>query len=107
MTDRVRTYALQTSIGYIYVRLYESRGFTMAKAVFGVPALTRFPLAPNCCALCDADGIPALLGWVDCFGERRIIEVCSECADCTELELEQRLFDKLGLQSAELPVAAE
>jgi hypothetical protein len=68
--------------------------------------LIRYPLAPNC-ALCDTDSIPAILDWIDVFGERRIIAVCSECADCGEEELEQRLSHKLGLQSAEMPVAAE
>ena len=108
MNERAKTYALQTAVGYVYVRPYEPRGFSMAKPVFGVPALLRFPLAPKTCAVCDAAvGIPALLDWVDVFGERRIIAVCCECADCTEEELEQRLSHKLGLTPAEITIAAE
>ena len=100
MNDRVKTYALQTAIGYVYSRSYEPKGFRMARAQFGVPALLRFPLAPETCVICDAAiGIPALLDWVDVFGERRIIAVCCECAE-PENELEQRLFKKLGLVSA-------
>ena len=108
MNERIKTYALQTAVGYVYARSYEPKGFRMAKPVFGIPALLRFPLAPKTCAICDADvDIPARMDWINCFGDRRIISICFECADCTEEELEQRLFDKLGLTPAEITIAAE
>ena len=108
MNERVKAYALQPAVGYIHCRSYEPKGFTMAKPVFGIPALLRFPLAPKTCAICDADvDIPARMDWINCFGNRPIISICFECTDCTEEELEQALLEKLGLQPAEVAVAAE
>lgn len=106
MTAQIHLYDPNASIAHIRVRLFEPRAFSFARPMFGVPALIKLPPAPPC-LICGAEDIPGLMGWVEVFGDRRTLTICGSCADVPEAELEQALFDKLGLTPAVIGVAAE
>jgi hypothetical protein len=91
---------------HIHIRFYEPRAFALAKPMFGSPKLIKLPLAPPC-ALCNSKDIPGELGWVEVFGEMRLFLICGDCADAPKDELEQAVLDKLGLEPAGMPIAAE
>jgi hypothetical protein len=92
--------------GSLPIRTYEPRAFSFARPQFGVPALIKLPKA-TACLVYDADEIPGAMGWVECYGDRRLFTLCIACASTPDAELEQRLHNKLGLTSAEIAVAAE
>jgi hypothetical protein len=106
MTAQIHLYDRNASIAHIHVRLFEPRAFSFARPMFGVPALIKLPVSPPC-LICGAEDIPGLMGWVEVFGDQRILTICGNCASVPESELEQALFDKLGLTPAVIGVAAE